>query len=85
MRLSIEIEDFQHQQIKALAAMAGMTIKEYILDRTLPDVTEQQALIQLEKFLTPRIVAAERGQVTSSTIAERRFEARRQSDQYQEL
>jgi len=70
MRLSIEIEDFQHQQIKALAAMARMTIKEYILDRTLPDVTEQQALIQLEKFLTPRIVAAERGQLTSSTIEE---------------
>ncbi len=70
MRLSIEIEDFQHQQIKALAAMAGMTIKEYILDRTLSDVTEQQALIQLEKFLTPRIVAAERGQLTSSTTEE---------------
>jgi len=70
MRLSIEIEDFQHQQIKALAAIAGMTIKEYILDRALPDVTEQQALTQLEKFLTPRIAAAERGQFDNSTIEE---------------
>ncbi len=70
MRLSIEIEDFQHQQIKALAAIAGMTIKDYILDRALPDVTEQQALNQLEKFLTPRIATAERGQVSSSTIEE---------------
>jgi len=70
MRLSIEIEDFQHQQIKALAAMAGMTIKDYILDRTLLDSTEQQALAQLEKFLTPRIAAAERGQLDNSTIEE---------------
>lgn len=70
MRLSIEIEDFQHQQIKALAAMAGMTIKDYILDRTLPDSTEQQALAQLEKFLAPRIAAAERGQLNNSTMEE---------------
>jgi len=70
MRLSIEIEDFQHQQIKALAAIAGMTIKEYILDRALPDITEQQALTQLETFLTPRIAAAERGQFDSSSIEE---------------
>ena len=81
MRLSIEIEDFQHQQIKALAAMAGMTIKDYILNRALPDVTEQQALNQLEKFLTPRIVAAENGQVSNSTIEEIIAQARERKAQ----
>jgi S-methylmethionine-dependent homocysteine/selenocysteine methylase len=80
MRLSIEIEDFQHQQIKALAAMAGMTIKDYILDRTLPSVTEQEALTQLEKFLAPRIAAAELGQVSNSTIEEIIAQARARKD-----
>lgn len=34
-RLSIEIEQEQHRQIKTLATFAGMTIKDFILDKTL--------------------------------------------------
>lgn len=34
-RLTIEIEPEQHRQIKTLATFAGMTLKEFILDRTL--------------------------------------------------
>lgn len=34
-RLTIEIEAEQHRQIKTLATFAGMTIKEFILSRTL--------------------------------------------------
>jgi hypothetical protein len=34
-RLTIEIEPEQHRQIKTLATFAGMTIKEFILARTL--------------------------------------------------
>lgn len=34
-RLSIEIEPEQHRQIKTLATFSGMTIKEFILSRTL--------------------------------------------------
>lgn len=34
-RLTIEIEPEQHRQIKTLATFAGMTIKEFILSRTL--------------------------------------------------
>ena len=42
-RLSIEIEPEQHRQIKTLATFSGMTIKEYILSKTLPsnDATEE--------------------------------------------
>lgn len=36
-RLSIEIDPEQHRQIKTLATFEGMTIKEFILSRTLPD------------------------------------------------
>lgn len=34
-RLAIEIEPEQHRQIKTLATFAGMTIKEFILTKTL--------------------------------------------------
>lgn len=34
-RLSIEIDPEQHRQIKTLATFEGMTIKEFILSRTL--------------------------------------------------
>ena len=42
-RLSIEIDPEQHRQIKTLATFSGMTIKEYILSKTLPsqDTTEE--------------------------------------------
>ncbi len=35
-RLSIEIDPEQHRQIKRLATFAGLSIKEYILQKTLP-------------------------------------------------
>ena len=42
-RLTIEIEPEQHRQIKTLASFAGMTIKEYILSKTLtPSSAAQQ-------------------------------------------
>jgi hypothetical protein len=58
-----------------------MTIKDYILHRALPDVTEQQALTQLEKLLTPRIIAAEHGQVSNSSIEEISTQARERKAQ----
>ena len=36
-RLSIEIDPESHRQIKTLATFAGMTIKDYILAKTLPE------------------------------------------------
>jgi hypothetical protein len=42
-RLTIEIHPEQHRQIKTLATFAGMTIKEFILSRTLtPSCREPQ-------------------------------------------
>jgi len=77
-RLSIEVSEQQHQKIKALAALNGnRTIKEYILEKTLPDteskggsMTEGQALKQLETFLMPRIQEAERGDFSTLTMEE---------------
>ncbi len=51
MRLSIEITQEQHQRLKAAAALQGKSIKDYVLERTLPDLEEQAALQELETLL----------------------------------
>jgi len=68
MRLSIEISPEQHQRLKASAALQGKSIKDYVLDRTLPDSDEQTALQELEIFLKPRIEAANRGDFSSKSV-----------------
>ena len=81
-RLSIEIAESQHQQIKAMAALRGVSIKDYILERTLPSEqsgdSEAAALAQLEAFLAPRIAEVERGEFDSSSMKEILAEARLQ-------
>ncbi len=79
MRLSIEVTPEQHQRLKAIAALSGKTIRDYVLDRVLDaDMTENEALKQLEDFLKPRIEAAKRGDFSSKdfdgVIAEARAE-----------
>ncbi len=61
MRLSIEVSPEQHQQLKAVAALCGKSIKAYVLERVLPDTQtgdDAKALSQLETFIEPRIKAA---------------------------
>jgi Antitoxin ParD len=62
MRLSLEVTPEQHQRLKAVAALRGQTIKDYVLNRVLPETPtddENEALRQLEAFLEPRILAAQ--------------------------
>jgi hypothetical protein len=61
MRLSIEVSTEEHQRLKAVAALQGKSIKEYVLERVLPQAPtpeEIQALRELESFLEPRLTAA---------------------------
>ena len=73
-RLSIEVTPEQHQRLKAIAALYGKTIKDYVLERALPPLpemdalSEEEALHQLETFLKPRIEAAERGEVIAKSV-----------------
>ncbi|MDO8843109.1 MAG: antitoxin [Methylicorpusculum sp.] len=68
-RLTIEITEQQHQSIKALAALQGISIKEYAMQRLLPLTDDEEKAIQeLEAFLKPRIEAAERGDVVSTSV-----------------
>jgi hypothetical protein len=62
MRLSIEVTHEQHQRLKAVASLRGQTIKDYVLNRVLPETPtedEEEALRQLEAFLEPRIQSAQ--------------------------
>jgi hypothetical protein len=73
-RLSIEITPEQHQRLKACAALAGKSIKEYVIERVLDPLPEtdslsdEQALDALETFLKPRIESAERGEVVGKSV-----------------
>ena len=80
-RLSIELPDHQHQQIKALAAIHGQSLKDFIVEKTLQPVSdvaseiaadgtedEKQALHELMDFLAPRIESARRGDFSKLSI-----------------
>ncbi|CCE21906.1 type II toxin -antitoxin system TacA 1-like antitoxin [Methylotuvimicrobium alcaliphilum] len=67
MRLSIEVTPEQHQRLKAVAALHGQSIKDYVLERVLP-AEDNEALRQLEAFLLPRLAEAENGVFSNKSI-----------------
>ena len=60
-RLSIDITVEQHQQLKAVAALNGQSIKEFVLSRTFrdtpdpADMGEEDAMQVLRDFLETRM------------------------------
>jgi Antitoxin ParD len=70
-RITIEVTDEQHQQIKAMAAVLGKSIKEFVLERLFPtDTGEEEAWQELKELLSERIAAAERGELSTQTFAQ---------------
>ena len=86
-RLSIDITPEEHQKLKAIAALKGQSIKDYVLNRTLGDapslggLNEEEAFSALAGFLEPRIKQARRGELSSKSIGDIRREARSQAEQ----
>lgn len=80
MRLSIDISPEQHQRLKASAALQGKTIKDYVLDKTLPNADERSALTELESFLKPRLEAADRGELSDKSVDDIFNEVERQEN-----
>ena len=84
-RLSIDITAEEHQKLKAIAALKGQSIKDYVLARTLGDapaiesMSEADALAALSAYLEPRIAEARRGEVSQKSIEEIRRAARDQA------
>lgn len=69
-RLSIEVSADQHQKIKALAALQGKSIKDYILSKLFSSSNEdeQAALKELEDVLSSRIQQAKESPVSQYSI-----------------
>ena len=73
-RLSIEVTPEQHKRLKAVAALHGKTIKDYVLERALPQLpnmdsmSEEEALHKLEDFLAPRIEAAKKAEFSPRSV-----------------
>lgn len=56
-RLVIDVSGEEHQKIKALASLQGKSIKDYVLEKILPD--GDSAWEELSTLLGERILAAE--------------------------
>lgn len=69
-RLSIELTVEEHKRVKAVAAMQGRSIRDYVLERILPCPKDDLALQKLGAFLAPRIRDAKQGKTLSSSARE---------------
>ena len=68
-RLTIELTPEQHQQVKAMAALSGSSIRNYVLTRLFPaSADEESALQELEVLLDKRIKAAKAGAISKRTV-----------------
>lgn len=68
MRLSIDITPEQHQCLKAAAALQGLSIKSYVLERSLPKNSADSDFQALEKLLKTRITEARNGSISSKSV-----------------
>jgi hypothetical protein len=72
-RLTIEITEQQHQNIKALAALQGQSIKEYAMQRLFSytngeeQASQESKLAKLRAHLAVGEAAADRGEFSTAT------------------
>ncbi|HYG36836.1 MAG TPA: antitoxin [Clostridia bacterium] len=77
-RISIDVTEDEHKRLKAMAALRGQSIKDYVLERTLgASDADEAALAELETLLDNRIRAAQAGAVSRKTASEIFAEATR--------
>ena len=79
-RLTIDLTEQQHQNLKALAVLQGKTIKQYAIERLFPgDADADHAWQELKTLLTRRIEEGKMSAKTFDEIVEEEFvhEARR--------
>lgn len=70
-RISIDVTTDEHNRLKAIAALQGQSIKEFVLSRTLSDQVgddENEALRELEAMLSTRIQRAETEGASNRTV-----------------
>jgi len=70
-RISIDVSAQEHKKLKALAALRGQSMKDFVLERALGgDEAETAALKELEMLLDDRIRAARDGAISRRTVSE---------------
>ena len=71
-RISIEVTPEQHKRLKASAALAGKSIKEYVLEKVFSPVPEidAEALQKLEEFVKARVESAKIGNISKRSPRE---------------
>lgn len=71
-RISINVSPQQHKRLKALAALRGKSIKDYVLERTLAPLDspseENKALQELEDLLDQRLSSAATSDPSPETV-----------------
>lgn len=73
-RLTIEINPEQHRKIKTLASFAGMTLKEYILQKALPPQSSREDTTEM-LLASPTNAARLRQALASPNSSHRAFES----------
>ena len=69
-RISIDVTAEEHQRLKAMAALQGKSIKEFVLASTLGAQDENKALAELEAILDKRLKNARAGGVSKRTVGD---------------
>lgn len=71
-RISIDVTEDQHKRLKALAALKGISLKDYLLGNALDSSgnDEKKALAELESFLDDRLRKARAGKVSRRKVRE---------------
>lgn len=67
-RISIDVTPEQHQRLKAVAALSGQSLKNYILGRALPQSGEDAALAELETLLGPRVESGRASRLVDESV-----------------
>ncbi len=80
-RISIDVTPEEHKKLKAVAALKGQSIKDYVLDRTLGDVAkpDDEALTELVALLDGRVRHSEKEGASPRTVIEIFRQARREA------
>lgn len=67
-RISIDVTPEQHAKLKALAALKGKSIKDFVLACTIGNHAEDRALSELETLLDERIERAKSQGMSTRTV-----------------
>lgn len=71
-RISIDVTEDEHRRLKALAALKGVSLKDYLVKNALNfnEEDEEQALAELENFLNDRVRKAKAGKISKRKVGD---------------